>query len=265
MSLWYAFTNWDGLNQDYDFVGFENFIRAVTSDIRLRNAFFNTLRYCLIVCTVQNVIGLALSLLFDRKFYGRTFAKSIFFLPNILNGLIVCFAWSYIYHPTKGVFTKIFEFLGLDGLASIVWLGDANHVITGISFTLIWQFAGTSMILYLAGLQSISTDIYEAADIDGAYPLQKLWRITLPLLAPAFTINIILSFIGTMKIFDYIVILTQGGPGDASQSVSTYLYNMAFSRMRFGYAASLGIILAVVIAGISITLTSILRRREVDA
>ena len=265
MSIWYAFTNWDGLNQSYDFVGFDNFRRAIFSDSRVIRAFMNTLRYCLIVCVIQNAIGLGLSLLFDRKFFGRTFAKAIFFLPNIFNGLIVCFVWAYMYNPSFGILKQFFSFIGLEELASVVWLGDANYVILGISFTIIWQFAGTSMILYLAGLQSISTEIYEAAHIDGAGAFQRMRRITIPLLAPAFTINIVYSFIGTMKIFDYIVILTRGGPGDASQSISTLLYDMAFGRSRFGYAAALGVLLFIIIATVSVALTFLLRRREVEA
>lgn len=263
MSFFYSFTDWDGLSQTFNFVGFDNFVKIFTSDKRAFQALLRTFQYAAIICVIQNFLGLVFALLLEKNFFGRGFSKSVFFLPNVFNALVVGFVWSYIYDPNFGLFTEVFQAFGWNGLAQIQWFSK-DYALYAICISMIWQFAGTSMIMYLAGLQSISTDLYEAAYIDGANGWQKLRKITLPLLAPSFTINIVWSFIGTMKIFDYIFVMTAGGPGDATQSVSTLLYDYALNYNKFGYGAALGMVLFVIIAVLSITMTLLLRKREVE-
>jgi raffinose/stachyose/melibiose transport system permease protein len=261
-AFYYSMTDWNGLAKEFNFIGLNNFIKLIKDDTA-KQAMINTFKYTTIFTICVNIFGAAMALIFDKKMYSRNLAKSVFFLPNVFNALIIGYVWSYIYSPIGGIVNSFLELIGLENLSK-AWLGDMKTVVPAIALAIVWQYTGAHAIMYLAGLQSIPEELYEASYIDGASQLQQFKNITFPLLAPAITINCVWSFIGGLKIFDVIYVMTNGGPADSSQSITTIVYNYAFTSNRFGYATSLGVVLFIIVSLLSTTMTSFLRRREVE-
>ena len=199
----------------------------------------------------------------DKKFKGRNFFRAVFYLPSVLSALVVGYAWSFIFNPTMGALNILFDKIGLDFLMQD-WLGDARLALYSIIFVIVWQFAGYSMVIYIAGLQNIPLDLYEAADIDGVSPWQRFKYITFPLLAPAVTINILLTMISTLKTFDHIFVMTKGGPGYATEVISTLLYRESFTNNNMGYGSAISVILFLLITSISLIMLKYLRGREAN-
>jgi raffinose/stachyose/melibiose transport system permease protein len=261
--LYYGFTDWNGFSQTKNFVGMANFTEII-SDPLIIKAVKNTIIFTVLVVIFQNGLALFFSILLDQKLGGISLFRAVFFLPVLLSTAVVGFIWSTIFNPIIGSWKPIFQGLGLDTIAGWDMLGNPAIALYSIIFVMIWQYMGYSMVIYLAGLQSIPKDMYEAANIDGANRWQQFKNVTFPLIAPALTINIILSSIGCLKVFDHVFVLTGGGPGDASQVVGTAIYTLAFSNNRFGYGIALSLLLFVCIAIISLIQLKFLRRREVE-
>lgn len=255
----YAFTDWDGLSQTFNFIGFENFIR-VFNDTAASASIMNTAIYAVGITVVQNAIGLLLALGVNSAIRSRNWLRVLFFAPAVVTPLVVANLWQYILAP-QGALNTVLRSVGLDSLAQD-WLGNAQLALPSIITVVVWQFSGYSMVIFLAGLQSIPEDVYEAASIDGAGSVKTFWNITRPLLAPAMTINLMLSLIGGLKLFDQVLIMTQGGPGSATESLSTIAYKDAFQFQLFGYSAALTIVLTVFVAVASLIQFTLLRRGE---
>src|SRR5699024_10423430 len=210
----------------------------------------------------QNVIGLGYAILRNQSIKFKAMTRTIVYLPVIISPLIMGYIWYFFFAYQGGALNDILMWLGHDPI-NLLSNPDINAWL--IVFVNTYQFVGVAMIIYLAGLQSIPNDFYEAANIDGANAWQKFKNITLPLLMPSITINIILNIIGGLKLFDVIISLTGGGPGNASQSLSTYMYDLYFARQDAGYAATQGILMVVIILIISLVALYFLRRKEVEA
>jgi len=256
-----SFTNWDGFNANYSWVGFDNYARLF-EDKNIGTVVKNTLIYGVGSTIFQNLIGLMYALLLNRSIRTRGLTRTIVYLPVIVSPLIMGYIWYFFFQYRGGALNDIvmmFQDKPINLLADPqlnVW------IIMGVNT---FQFLGTAMMIYLAGLQSISKDYYEAADIDGASGWRKFRHITFPMLAPSITINIVLNLIGGLKLFDVIVALTNGGPGYASQSLSTLMYKTYFEAQDAGYAASLGNLMFVMIAVISIGALGYFRRKEIQS
>lgn len=262
-SIYYGFTNWAGIEKNIKFIGFENYIK-IFSDERVLAAFKNTIFLCIVLTAVQNVLALALAVGLDREIKTRNVLRTVFFMPSVISTLVVGFVWSYIYSPFEGLLNNVFGKLGL-GLLQKDWLGDPKIVLYSIMIIILWQCTGYAMVIYLAGLQGISREYYEACDIDGAGPWKKFTMITFPLIAPSFTVNILLSVIGCLKVFDVIYATTMGGPGYATETIATIIFSKAFgSENEFGYATAIATMLFIVILGISAVLVKLLRAREIE-
>lgn len=259
-SFFYALTDWNGFDPVLNFVGLANFQRLFTDDMVV-NGFLNTMVFALAVTVLQNVCGLGLAIALDIPFKGRAVLRAAFFLPAILSALVVGYSWSYILNPLFGVLNNALIALKLDFLVSD-WLGSGTLALPSLIFIVIWQFMGYSMVIYLAGMQGVPKELYEASDIDGAGPVRKFITITFPLIAPAFTINVLLSMIGTMKMFDLIFVTTGGGPGYATETLATVLYNQAFQTSRMGFGTAIAIVQFAVILVLSAVQLRVLRRRE---
>lgn len=258
----YSFTDWNGLSKQINFIGLKNFEELFLKDEKFYLGLRHTLTFSLLITIFQNIFGLVLALVMDRKFIGRNFFRAVFYMPAVLSPLMVGYAWTFILNPTIGAINAIFKAVGLGGLAND-WLGDPKLALLSIVFVIIWQFTGYSMVIYIAGLQAIPLDLYEAADIDGVGRWQKFKYITFPLLAPAVTINILLTMISTLKAFDHIFVMTKGGPGYATEVISTLLYREAFTNDNMGYGSAISVVLFILITSLSLILLKYLRRREV--
>jgi raffinose/stachyose/melibiose transport system permease protein len=254
-----SFTNWDGYNQSYAWVMLDNYKRMF-SDPLIGDVIKNTFIYGFGSTFLQNLIGLLYALLLNTSIRIRGLTRTIVYLPVIISPLIMGYIWYFIFQYYGGALNDI-VLLFRDEPINL--LADPALNVWLITFVNTYQYLGIAMIIYLAGLQVIPRDYYEAADIDGASPLAKFAHVTWPLLAPSITINIVLNLIGGLKLFDVIVSLTGGGPGYASASLSTLMYQLYFARQDAGYAASLGNLMFVMISVISLGALFYLRRKEV--
>ncbi|GBG08512.1 sugar ABC transporter permease [Paenibacillus agaridevorans] len=260
-SFFYSLTNWNGLYQTMDFVGLRNFVNLMEDGV-FAKAIRNTMIFTVFVVLIQNAIGVPLALAMDSRIRSKQVLKTLFFVPAILSPLVVGYTWTYIYEPQNGVLNTILRTVGLTGWEQS-WLGDPQFALYSIVVMAVWQFSGYSMVIYLANLQTIPGDLYEAADIDGAGKWQQFKSITFPLLAPSITINIVLSSIGTLKAFDIIYVTTKGGPYYATETMTTLLFSTAFTKSSFGYGTAMGVVMFFFVFIISLAQILLLRRREV--
>jgi raffinose/stachyose/melibiose transport system permease protein len=256
--VFYAFTDWSGIGEDMSFVGLANF-RTLLGDEQAMGSIGNTLLLTLAIVAVQNGIGLLLALGVHAKLKSRALLRVIFFAPVVVSPVMVAFLWKYIYNPDPSA--------GLNGLLGldVNWLGDPSVALWSVAGMVVWQYAGYSMVIFLAGLEGVPKELHEAAMIDGAGTVQRFRYVTWPLLAPALTINMMLSTIGGLKLFDQIFATTNGGPGYATETLSTVLYKQAFVFGKFGYSTAIALVLALFVAAVSLVQVYYLRNREVTA
>ncbi|WFT73890.1 sugar ABC transporter permease [Halobacillus naozhouensis] len=256
-----SFTDWNGFSQTKNWVGLEQYKRMFL-DPNTWLVVKNTLLYGIGSTIFQNVIGLLYALLLNKSIRLKSLTRTIIYLPVIISPLVMGYIWYFFFAYQGGALNDV---LMLFGFEKINALGNPDVNTWIIVFVNTYQFVGIAMIIYLAGLQSISKDYYEAAVNDGASAFQKFKNITLPLLMPAITINVILNIIGGLKLFDVILALTGGGPGNASQSMSTFMYSLYFSRQDAGYAATQGVLMAFITLVFSLLALVYFKRKEVDA
>lgn len=260
-SFYYSFSDWNGLSQDISFIGIANFIEML-HDQRVIVSIGNTAYYAIINTLAINFISLLLGMVLSSKIRITNFLRIVFYIPALLSGIIVAFSFSYIFDPNIGILNGLLDTLGLSFLKQN-WLGNADLAMNSILSVSLWQWMGYHAIIYLANLQSIPGDYYEAADIDGARFWHKFRYITWPLVAPALTINVTLLTIGSLKVFDTIFAMTNGGPGYATETIALSIYFQSFRENRMGYGSALSVVLTIVILVISFTLNKYLRSREV--
>lgn len=241
----FAFTDWNGLRGTWQFVGLENFT-DVFGDRRSRAALQNTVILALVVTIVQNAIALALALALDGLLKTRSALRVLFFAPVVLTPLVAGYIWSYLLAP-DGAVNVLLRSVGLGGLAHD-WLGDPSTALFSVCAAIVWQFTGYAMVIYLAGLAGVPTDLVEAARIDGAGPWRIFWNVKLPLINGAIVVNLLLSVIGGLKQFDQVVAMTNGGPGVASETISTAILKTAFSSGQYPKSIALAVLMTILIA-----------------
>ena len=261
-SFYYSLTSWDGLDPNLHFVGLANF-QTLFGDSTILSDLKNTLLFAAGMMIIQNTISLVLAVLLDGMLRRFSFLRVLFLIPTMLSALAIGFTWDYIYSPLFGALNLFLGHIGLSALAQD-WLGNPKLALGSILATSVWQWVGFSTIIFLAGLQTIPLEFYEAAQIDGAKSWQKFRHITFPLIAQSFTINVVLTLIGSMKVFDLIFVMTAGGPGGTTESLVLRIYKEAFKLNNFGYATAIGIVTALVILAISAGSLLALRKREVE-
>ncbi len=261
-SFYYSMTDWNGLSPTIDFIGLDNF-RKLLHDKDVWKGLQNTLLIALFVTVLQNVIGLLLALGLQKTGFVQRLLRAWYLLPALLSPLAIGYIWSYMYNPQFGVINTILEFVGLSDWTQD-WLGDRRLAIYSVIGANLWQWVAFSMIIYVAGLQSIPRDMYEAADIDGAGAFSRFKNITFPLVAPAFTVNIVVTMIVGLKLFDLIFIMTNGGPGGSTENLAVMLYRQAFALNRMGYANAIALLMFAMILVFSLVQIALLRRREVE-
>ena len=244
----YSFTNWDGVSAQKSWVGLRQYA-LILSDPYGLVAVRNTLLLTAVVTVAQNLIGFLLALGLNANLKLRNVLRVLFFTPVVITSIAIGFLWQNLLSP-DGAVNQGLAAVGLGGLQQD-WLGNPDIAVWSIAIVIIWQYAGYSMVIFLAGLQGIPGEILEAAAVDGAGPIRRTWSIVRPLLAPAITINVMLSIIGTLKIFDQVFEMTKGGPGGATNTFYTLIYQNAFQLGRFSYGTALAVVLTIFVAIVS--------------
>jgi raffinose/stachyose/melibiose transport system permease protein len=258
---YYAFTDWSGLGRSH-WVGLANF-KSLFTDEQSFGALKNTIRLTAFVVIVQNFIGLLLALGVHTRIKSRLALRTIFFAPAVLSPVVLAFLWKYMFNPEPDAgLNALLGFLGLDFLQQN-WLGDPSVALWAIGITVVWQFAGYSMVIFLAALQGIPRELEEAAALDGAGRFQRFRHIVFPLIAPALTINLTLSTIGGLKLFDQVFAITGGGPGYSTETLSTLIYKQAFVFGQYGYSTAVALVLTLLVAGLALLQLRYLQSREV--
>jgi raffinose/stachyose/melibiose transport system permease protein len=258
-AFYYSFTDWRLDRIDLKFIGWDNF-EKIFSDKTLILALKNTAIFAVVTVAGKNIIGLLLAVALNMRLKTKNLLRAIFYSPSILSILVI----SILFTPmlrTEGTINRVLEAVGLHSLSQ-AWLTNPSLVIWTIAIVSIWQSAGFQMAIYLAGLQSISQEYYEAATIDGASSWKSFFKITLPLLLPAININLMLTLIGGLKVFSEVYVMTGGGPGNASQVVGTIILR-SFGEGNWGLGTAVNTLLFVVVTIIAIPLLIFMRRKEV--
>jgi len=257
----YAFTDWTGIGS-FKWVGLENF-KSLFSDEQSLGALRNTILLTVFIVIVQNAVGLALAIGVHTRIKSRYVLRTIFFAPAVLSSIVIAFLWKYMFNPQPDAgINALLGFFGLDFLQQN-WLGDPSVALWAIGLTVVWQFAGYSMVIFLAALQGIPKELEEAAAIDGAGRYARFRHIVLPLIAPAMTINLTLSTIGGLKLFDQVFAITGGGPGYSTETLSTLIYKQAFVFGQYGYSTAVALVLAILVSALALLQMRYLQSREV--
>ena len=240
IAAYYSFYSWSGYGPLNDFIGLRNYSYAF-KDPAFIQAIEHTLILTVASVAIQGPLSIAIALLLNRKFFGRTFLRTVVFAPYVLPPAVTGVMWSLILQP-DGFADQVLKAFGLGGLVQL-WLANVHIVLLTVFVVLTWQYLVFGIVLLLAGLQNIPNELKEAAAIDGASPWQVTRRITLPLLAPTMRIWGFITVVGSLQIFDVVWILTQGGPANASGTISTYMVLEGVDSTDFGFAAAIAVIL----------------------
>jgi raffinose/stachyose/melibiose transport system permease protein len=244
------------------FVGLANFVEIFSNDPKLLRFIGNTLLFTVVTTTGKIAIGLALALLLHEKSRGAAVLRTIFYLPVVLSPLIIGLIFRSIFDPSRGLINQALRAAGLDALAR-QWLADPATAMPAVMSVEIWRLTGFCMVVFLAGLQLIPRELYEAAKIDGAGAGWTFRAVTLPFLRHAFTINFVMNVIWGLKTFDIVFVLTRGGPGDLTGVMQTGIF-LAFSSGLYGLATAMGVVMFVLTAGAALVTLRALSHREVD-
>ncbi len=258
----YSITNFNGINQNYDIVGFKNYI-TLYKEGTLLNAIPNTVIYAVVLVAVSNIIALALALLLDSNIKGKAVYRTAAYLPTLFSAIVIGFIWSYVYMPGNGMIAAIMNSVGLDGSRFNILAGFKSALYAIITVD-IWKHIGTTMIIYLAGLQTIDTSLIEAGKIDGCSGWQMIRLIKVPLISATITINVVLSIINGLKAYDYVFIMTNGGPGKSTNTLMYSIYKLAFTEQLMGKSAALSVVAFILIIGITICMLIYMNKREVE-
>lgn len=248
----YSFTDWDGFSEFYSFVGLDNYKR-ILKDPSIKKPIMNSVYFTVMTVVLDNALALGIALLLKKNSKSNKVFRTLMFMPFIISLVLTGYIWTYIY---SDVFYEMF------GIKSP--LGNAKTVMFGICIMSVWRDTGYAMLIYIAGLQGIPDTYYEAAKIDGAGPMKRFWYITKPLIAPAMTINITLFLGWGLKVFDYVMTATSGGPGKASETFALYVYNYTFPYNRAGYGQAAAMLMMLAIFMVTGLVTYVLRKREVE-
>lgn len=260
LCFFYSFTNWDGISKKYKMIGLRNFERLF-QDASFFNALKVTLIITVITVLIYNVLGVFLAVILSKKSRICAFAKSAVFVPTVLSSVVVAFIWSYIMQTDGGVINTI---LGLFGIPPVDFYDTPLHTIVMISVIISWNGLGLFLVIYMATLNTIPQELMEAAEVDGASGFQRFFKITLPLMMPGITINSVLSLAGGLKQYDHVKVITGGGPGGATQTITLQAVEKAFVYNRRGYSSAIILVLFILIVIVSVIQISITKKREVE-
>ncbi|MGR6764896.1 carbohydrate ABC transporter permease [Paenibacillus sp. T2-29] len=260
--MYYSFTDWNGLNPNYNFIGLGNFVESLKEDPDFLNSLWFTLKYVLVMIVLQNVLALVLAVLIESRTRSKGFFRTIFFMPNMISTIISAFMWTFVF---SSVLPQIAEKTAIAFLGQS-WLGDPKVSFFSIIIVSLWNGVGYMMIIYLASLQGVPQSLKEAAIIDGANAFQTLRSVTLPMITHAITICFFLTLNGAFKVYEVVYGLTGGGPGRSTQVITMNIYEEAFSNnFRYGYASAKSVILFAIVLIFTLIQLRVMKKREVEA
>ena len=243
-----------------EWVGFANYERLV-SDPAFWNAFGNTVLYAVVVTPVTVALALVFALMLNQRFVGRSFVRTAIFVPFIVSLGIIAIAWAFLLDPNIGLLTYWLGFFGISPEQG--WLSDPNYAMAAVMVVGVWKFVGFYMVIYLAGLQSIPQDLYEAARLDGTNPVQRFRHVTWPLLSNQTLLVSVLALIATLQTFDQIYVMTRGGPFFRTETLVMLIYREGFQNLNFGYASAISFVLLLFVFILSMVQFGYLRRKQV--
>lgn len=254
-TIYYSFTDYTDMNPiNLHFVGLKNYIKVLQTPVMLA-AIKNSVIYAILLTGFQTLLGLPLAFVLNQKLKSRNLLRAVFFFPAVFSSLIIGYLWNFIMSSSDfGLINNILHQLGLGSLNFFT----SKNALYSVILTQIWQWTGWAMVIFLANLQSISPDLYEAAEIDGANGLKKFMYVTLPLMCPSVKIVIVTGLIGGMKVFDIIYSMTSGGPGDATQTVMTVMMKKGISEGFYSTGSAFGVCFFIIVLAISAIVTKLM-------
>ena len=254
-TIYYSFTDYTDMNPiNLHFVGLKNYIKVLQTPVMLA-AIKNSVIYAILLTGFQTLLGLPLAFVLNQKLKSRNLLRAVFFFPAVFSSLIIGYLWNFIMSSSDfGLINNILHQLGLGTLNFFT----SKNALYSVILTQIWQWTGWAMVIFLANLQSISPDLYEAAEIDGANGLKKFMYVTLPLMCPSVKIVIVTGLIGGMKVFDIIYSMTAGGPGDATQTVMTVMMKKGISEGFYSTGSAFGVCFFIIVLAISAIVTKLM-------
>lgn len=259
MGIYYSFMDWNGISKGYNFIGFANYAKLLT-DKKFGAALLFNFRYTIMLIVGVVVISVVLALLLNKEFKGRSFFRTLYFLPAVLSMITVSLVFKQVFFYVLPAIGKV---LGIEALSTNI-LASKQNAIYGVLFVHLWQGVALPTLLFLAGLQTIPTELYEAAAIDGANGWQQFKHITVAYLIPTLSVVLVLLVKQGLMVFDYVKSMTAGGPGTATQTIALLIYNNGFERNRYSYSIAQAIATGVIIALISAIQIQASNRKKVD-
>jgi len=255
----YSFTSWDGMSAEKTSVGIQNYLKLL-QDSEVKDAWMFTVKFTIGNTIIQNIAALLFAVALDSGIKAQKLYRTAFFIPCLISSIIVGFIWLRMY---SNVLPAINEALGTS--VNFLLFGEADTVLGGLLIANNWQWIGYWMLIYLAGLQSIPGELYEAAKVDGAGPIKRFFSVTIPMLAPSFTICIVGITTGSLKVYDLLVSSTKGGPGRASTSIIYQTYTTAINGRQYGYGSAMSVSLVLVLLLVALIQVRSLKNKEVQA
>lgn len=264
LSVYYSMLDWDGMT-DAKFVGFQNFVTAF-SDPFVWRALYHNLLFMLTVPVLTVLISLLLGYLLSNKGYKENkFLKVLFFFPNVLSTVVIALLWAFIYDGSYGLLNAILSFIGLD-TGQFYWLGDERTALWAVIPSWVWGGVGLYVIVFANAMLAIPKSLYESAILEGATHMNRLFKITLPLIMPVVRVGMLFLAVGTLKGFENILIMTNGGPAGSTDVIGLYMFNLAFGTEyhNYGYASAIGMILFVVLVSVKLLMDKFVPDRDVE-
>lgn len=256
-TLWMSLQDWFASSLTPPrFTGLDNYVKVLTDDLRFREAVVRTFAFTVLAVVLELAFGVAMALLFNRRFWGRGILRTLALLPMVATPVAIALVFMMMYHPTLGVMNYL---LSLVGLPAFLWVYSSKTVLFALALVDVWEWTPLIMLITLAGLAALPPEPYESALLDGATAWQAFWRITLPLLRPTLVVAVLFRAIDALKTFDIIFVMTQGGPSNASETINIYLFTVGFSYFQMGYASSMVVVFFAVILGVSLLLLKVRR------
>lgn len=262
--FYYSLCNYNALTEP-EFVGLKNYIDLFTDDETMRTALKNSLFFMIFSAVSQQITGLLLAVLLTNIKHGRNFFKNVYYLPCVLSSAALGLLWAFMFNPKMGI-NQMLAYFGVEGP---MWLSSTKGFIVlpmwVIACVALWQYVGTTMMLYIAQISGISKELYEASYIDGASKGQTFRYLTLPLVKPMMTISLSLNCIGSLKFFDLVYNMTQGGPNHSTDVLATHLYTQGFQYFKYGYASSISVILLILCLIVSFLINKLIKAETYES
>lgn len=261
-TIYHSAFKWNILGSK-NFIGFDNFVNLFTKDRIFIKSMKNTFLLMISSLVVQTPLAILLAVALSGKIKLKRYYKTVFFMPNIIASVAIGLLWTFIYNPEFGIINRFLESVGLSRFAKL-WLADMKTVMPSIIVVICWQFIGYHMILYLAAIENIPVSLKEAALIDGVNSVKMIWYIILPLIRHMIGIDIVLMATGSLRFFDLIYVMTNGGPNHASEVIASYMYYKSFRDYQYGYGSAVSVVLMVLCLVVAFILQRLFRSEKLE-